>query len=77
MKPRRAVHAVAIEQRERRISERRRALDERFGQRGAVEKRKRGRRVQLDVHDGSIEDAVEEPAIGRSDRGTAGRPSRR
>ncbi|HTI38096.1 MAG TPA: hypothetical protein VL484_11075 [Vicinamibacterales bacterium] len=33
-----AVHAVAIEQRERRIAERRRALDEGLGQRRAVEK---------------------------------------
>ena len=40
MEPRRAVDAVAIEQRERGIAERRRALDERLGQRRAVEKRK-------------------------------------
>ena len=50
MKTRRAVDAVAIEQRERRIAERRRAVDERFGQRGAVEKGKRGRGVEFDVH---------------------------
>ena len=38
MEARRAVDAVAIEQRERRIPERRRALDQRFRQRCAVEK---------------------------------------
>ena len=52
MKPRRAVDAVAIEQRERRIAERGRAIDERFGQRGAVEKGEGGRSVKLDVHGG-------------------------
>jgi hypothetical protein len=36
VKPRRAVDAVAIQQRECRIPERRGALDERFGQRRAV-----------------------------------------
>ena len=39
---RRAVNAVAIEERERRIPERRGALNQRFGQRCAVEKGKRG-----------------------------------
>ena len=58
VKPRRAVDAVAIEQRERRIPERRRALDERFGQRGAVEERKGGRGVEFDVHGRSIEDRL-------------------
>jgi hypothetical protein len=36
VEPRGAVHAVAIQQRQRRIAERRRALDERFGQRRAL-----------------------------------------
>jgi hypothetical protein len=38
VKTRRAVHAVAIEQRQRGISQRRRALDERFRQRRRIEK---------------------------------------
>ncbi len=50
MKARDAVDAVAIEQRQRRIAERRGTLDEGFRQRRAVEKGKRGRRVQFDVH---------------------------
>src|SRR5262249_13977744 len=49
----RAVDAVAIEQRERRIAERRGAVDERLGKRGAVEKRKRGSGVKLDIHGGT------------------------
>ena len=49
MEARRAVDAVAIEQRDRGIVERRGALDERFGQRRAVEKGKRGRGVEFDV----------------------------
>ena len=69
MESRRAVDAVAIEQRERRIAERGGAVDQRFGQRRAVEKGKRGGGVQLDVHGRligpSIEDAVEEPRLGR------------
>jgi hypothetical protein len=52
MEARRAVDAVAIEQRERRIAERGGAVDQRLGERRAVEKRKGGRRVQLDVHGG-------------------------
>ena len=52
MKARRAVDAVAIEQRERGIAERRGTLDERFGQRRAAEKRKRRRGVELDVGHG-------------------------
>ena len=47
---RRAVDAVGVEQRERRIAERRRPLDERFGQRGALKKAERRRAVELDVH---------------------------
>ena len=50
MKARRAVDAVAIEQRQRRIAQRRRPIDERLRQRRAVEKRKRGRGVEFDVH---------------------------
>jgi hypothetical protein len=50
MKARRAVDAVTIEQRQRGVAERRRAVGERFGQRRAVEEGKRGRSVQLDVH---------------------------
>ena len=50
MKPRRAVHAVGIEQRQRRIAERGRALDERLGQRGALEKAEGRRGVEFDVH---------------------------
>jgi hypothetical protein len=47
---RRAVDAVGVEQRERGIAERRRALDERFGERGALEKAEGGGGVELDVH---------------------------
>jgi len=55
MEARRAVDAVAIEQRQRRVAERRGALDERLGQRGAVEKGKSRRRVKFDIHgDGSL-----------------------
>jgi hypothetical protein len=50
MKPRRAIHPVAIEQRERRIAELRRAIDERLGQGRPIEKRKRGRGAKLYVH---------------------------
>ena len=50
MKSRYAIDAVAIEQRQRRVSKRRRTLDEGLGQRRAIEKRKRGRGVQFDVH---------------------------
>ena len=52
VKARRAVDAVAIEQRERRIAELRRAIDERFGQRRALQKAERRGGVELDVrHD--------------------------
>ena len=74
MKPRRAVHAVGIEQRERGIAERRRALDERFGQRGALQKAERRRGVEFDVHGSgvrwselagvdSIDNSVDEPSL--------------
>src|SRR5262245_30772884 len=49
MKPWGAVHAVAIEQRDRGILELRSAINEEFGKRGALEKTKRGRGVELDV----------------------------
>ena len=58
VKARRAVDAVAIEQRERRIAERRGAVDQRFGQRGAVEKRKGGGSVQFDIHGAHVADAL-------------------
>ena len=38
MKPRRAIHSIAVEQRERGISERGRAFDQRFRKRSAIEK---------------------------------------
>ncbi len=50
MHARRAVDAVAIEQCERRVAERDSPIDQRFRQRGAVEKRKCRRSVKLDVH---------------------------
>ena len=49
VKPRRAVHAVAIEQRERRIAEIGGAIDERFRQRRALQKAEGGGGVELDV----------------------------
>ncbi len=64
MKARRAVDAVAIEQRERGIAERGRALDERFGQRRAAEERKRRRGVELDVGHG-----CRAQGTGRRDQG--------
>ena len=56
MEARGAVDAVLIQQRQRRIAERRRPLDERFGQGRAPEERKRGSRVQLDIHERNHED---------------------
>jgi hypothetical protein len=50
MKTRRAVDAVAIEQRERRVAELRRARHERFGKRRTLQKAERRGCVQLDVH---------------------------
>ena len=69
VKTRRAVDAVAIEQRERRIAERRGAVDQRFGQRGAVEKRKGGGSVQFDIHGAHVADALvvnpfDKPSVG-------------
>src|SRR5262249_26747919 len=52
MKARRALHTVAIEQRDRLVSEFGRAIDDRFGQRRALQKTERGGRVQLDVRRG-------------------------
>ncbi len=45
-----AVDAVAIEERERRIAEIGRAIDERFRQRRALKKTERRRCVELNVH---------------------------
>ena len=56
MEARRAVDAVAIEQRERRIAELGGALDERFGQRRALQKAEGGGGVKLDVHDEDTQD---------------------
>jgi hypothetical protein len=50
VKARRPVDAVGIEQRDRRIAERRGALDERFRKRCALQKAEGRRRVELDVH---------------------------
>ena len=50
MKTRRAGDAVAIEQRDRRIAERRRSIDERFGQRRGAQETECGGGVKLDIH---------------------------
>jgi hypothetical protein len=50
VKTRRAVHAVAIDERQRGISQRGRALDERFRQRRRVEEAESGGCVQFDEH---------------------------
>ena len=55
VKPWRAVHAVGIEQRQRRISKRSGALDERFWQRRALQKAERRRGVEFDVHKGTVD----------------------
>jgi hypothetical protein len=57
MKPGRAVHAVAIEQRQRWIPKRRGAIDKRFGERSGLKKTESRRGVELDEHngDGGIE----------------------
>jgi len=65
MKARRAVDAVAIEERERRIAEGRGAFDERFGERGAVEKGKGRCGMQFDIHAVLVVDAFEEPPVRR------------
>ena len=54
MKPWDAVDAVAIEQRDRRVPELRRARDERFRQRRPVEKGERGGGVEFDVNTMSV-----------------------
>ena len=50
MKPRRTVDAVAIEQRKRRVTERRRPLDERLGKRRALQETERRGHMEFDVH---------------------------
>jgi hypothetical protein len=50
MEPWSAVHAIRVEQCQRRIPERRGTLDERFGQRSALQKTERGGAMELDVH---------------------------
>ena len=59
VKPRRAVDAVAIEKRERRIAEVGGTVDERFGQRRALKKTESRGRVQFDIggHGGQSFDA--------------------
>jgi hypothetical protein len=54
VKARGAVDAVAIEQRQRGIAEVGRAIDERLGERRALEKAEGGRGVKLDVHGARI-----------------------
>src|SRR5687768_665256 len=53
MEARGAVDAVRIEQRQRRIAERRGALDERFRKRCAPKEAERRRGVKFDIHEGS------------------------
>ena len=50
MESRRAIHAVGVEQRQRGIPQRRRALHQRLGERRSLEKAECGRGVKLDVH---------------------------
>jgi hypothetical protein len=50
VKTRSAVDTVGIEECERGIAERRRTLDERFGQRGTLKKAEGRCGVELDVH---------------------------
>jgi hypothetical protein len=50
VKARRAVDAVAIEQRQRGIAEIGRPVDERLGERRALEKAEGGRGMEFDVH---------------------------
>ena len=71
VKPRRAVDAVAIEERQRGIAELRRAIDERFRKRGALKKAEGGGGVELDVIRTSsvsplwlINDRIDEPPVG-------------
>ena len=67
MESRRAVHAIGVEQRERGIAERGRALDERFGQRRSLQEAEGRRGVELDVH-GSIDNALDEPSAFAASR---------
>jgi hypothetical protein len=62
MESRRAVDAIGIDERQRGISQRRRALDERLGQRGSLEEAECRGGVELDVHD-SIDHALDEPPV--------------
>src|SRR5262249_41933765 len=50
VKARQPVDAIAIDQRERRVAELRRAIDERLRQRRALQKTEGRRGVELDVH---------------------------
>jgi hypothetical protein len=50
VKPRQAIDAIGIEQGERGIAKRRRAFDQRFRQRGALEEAEGGRSVEFDIH---------------------------
>ena len=50
MEARRAVHAVAIEQRQRRVAVIRRLVDQQFRQRGRFEKAEGGGGVKFNVH---------------------------
>jgi hypothetical protein len=52
MESRRPIHTVGIEQRERRVAERRGSLDERFGERGALQEAEGGGGVEFDIHAG-------------------------
>ena len=63
VKARRAVDAVAIEQRERRIAELGGALDERFGQRRALQKAEGRGGVELDVHDGTERHGIDDSVV--------------
>jgi hypothetical protein len=54
MEPRRSIDAIGIEQRNRRIPQRGRALHQRLRERGSLEKAERGGGVKLDVHERSV-----------------------
>jgi hypothetical protein len=55
MKARQAVDAIAVEERDGGVAELGGALDERFGQRGALQKAEGRGRVELDVHGENLE----------------------
>ena len=65
MESRRAVDAVGVDERQRGISERRGALDERLGQRRSLEEAECRRGVELDVHD-SIDHALDKPRLAHA-----------